>query len=441
MKKSWISEIQRTLAVLIPSVLIGILVERPYELAALGLAVVVGYHLYQVARLLRWIGSGDIRSRPRAGGIWSVVYARVGNLLKNNEDRRLKLTAMLAQFQRTAEAIPDAVVALGPLYEIRWLNEAAGTLLGLRPHQDTGQPIQNLLRSPEFQSYLNSAVFDGKVEIKAPRDDQIRLSVRIVPYGEDQYLLMAQDVTERHLLERVRKDFVANVSHELRTPLTVIGGFVENMRHDESGFAEKWQRALNLMGQQSGRMQGIVEDLLLLTSLESAPRQKAGEIVVLSEVLEEIVEEAKAILPDGENREISIDVAAANLLGNPLQLRSAFTNLVTNAVKYTPSGGSIDVRWIVSERGGILEVTDTGEGIAKEHLPRLTERFYRVDAGRSREKGGTGLGLAIAKHVLQQHNAHLEIESVLGEGSCFRCVFPPEQLVSEADVPRIADAR
>ncbi len=441
MKKSWISEIQRTLTVLIPCVLIGLLAGHPFELLALCLAAIVGYHLFQAARLLTWIGSGEIRSRPRAGGIWSDVYARVGNLLKNNEDRRLKLTAMLAQFQRTAEAIPDAVVALGSQYEIRWLNGAAGTLLGLRSHQDTGQPVRNLLRSPEFQAYLDLAQFDRNVEIKAPLDDQVRLSVRIIPYGNDQYLLMAQDVTERHRLERVRKDFVANVSHELRTPLTVISGFVENMRHDESGFADKWQRALNLMSQQSARMQRIVEDLLLLTSLESAPRREAGEMVVLSEMLEEIIEEAKAILPDGERRKISLDVAAACLQGSAMQLRSAFTNLVTNAVKYTPSGGSIDVRWITDERGGVLEVVDTGEGIAKEHLSRLTERFYRVDAGRSREKGGTGLGLAIVKHVLQQHNARLEIESVLGEGSCFRCIFPPDQLAIAPETPRTADAR
>ena len=440
MNDRWTGEFWRIAAVLLVSFLVGRVVGHPLEITALGLAAIVSYHLFQIGRMLRWIDKGAGFYPPDVRGIWSDVYQRIYQLQKKNQDRQHQLAGLLNQFQRSAEALPDAAVALGANFEIRWFNEAAGTLLNLRPAQDIGQPIRNLLRTPQFLEYISDGVFRASVEIKSPADDHTRLSIRLVPYGEHQHLLLAQDVTERHRLERVRKDFVANVSHELRTPLTVISGFVENLRHDESGCAERWERALGLMGQQSARMQRIVEDLLLLASLEGTQGLTPRETVEVREMLPEIVEESEAMdSVDGVPR-LSLSAEPVRVLGNIHQLRSAFTNLVTNAIKYTPAGGSISIRWFTDARGGVLEVTDTGEGVAAEHLPRLTERFYRVDAGRSREKGGTGLGLAIVKHVLQNHGARLEVESEVGKGSCFRCIFPDGRLASATPVPVGADA-
>ena len=440
MNDRWTGEFWRISAVLLVSYLAGRVIGHPLELTALGLAVIGSYHLFQIRRMLRWVDKGGGFYPPDARGIWSDVYQRIYQLQKKSQDREHQLTELLSQFQRSAEALPDAAVALGANFEIRWFNEAAGILLNLRPVQDIGQPIRNLLRTPQFLDYISDAAFRGSVEIKSPADDHTRLSIRIFPYGEHQYLLLAQDVTERHRLERVRKDFVANVSHELRTPLTVISGFVENLRHDESGCAKRWERALGLMGQQSARMQRIVEDLLLLASLEGTQGLTPRETVKVREMLQEIIEESEAMeSADGVPR-LSLSAEPVRILGNTHQLRSAFTNLVTNAIKYTPASGSISIRWFTDARGGVLEVTDTGEGVAAEHLPRLTERFYRVDAGRSREKGGTGLGLAIVKHVLQNHGARLEVESEVGKGSCFRCVFPDSRLASATPVPVEADA-
>jgi two-component system phosphate regulon sensor histidine kinase PhoR len=441
MKPRWSGELWRMGLILGPSVVAGLAIDRPLEAALAGLAAGVLWHLFQLFRLQRWLGGTSTFGRPDAGGVWGDIYRRVYQLQRNNQDRQRQLATLLDQFQRSAEAMPDAAVALGPNKEIRWFNEAAGRLLKLRPRQDIGQPIQNLLRNPVFQAYLSDGDHNGSIEMRSPGDGQLRLATRIIPYGDDQYLLLAQDVTERHRLERVRKDFVANVSHELRTPLTVISGFVENLQHDGSGCAERWRRPLHLMSQQTTRMQRIVEDLLLLASLEGERGIASREPVDVPEMLAEIVEEVQAAAGAEQSRDIVIESDPVRLSGNSLQLRSAFANLVTNATKYTPPGGRIRVRWFADDRGGVIEVRDTGEGIAPEHIPRLTERFYRVDTGRSREKGGTGLGLAIVKHVLQKHGARLEIESELGRGSCFRCIFPLDRLVRDANgAASLADA-
>ena len=432
MNHRWSGELWRAGLVLGACAIVGLATGYAAEICLVTVTAGLAWHLVQLYRLQQWLRRSSGLAPPETGGVWGEIYSRVYQLQRNNQERQRQLAGLLDQFQRSAEAMPDAAVALGPNREIRWFNEAAGRLLRLRPRQDIGQPIQNLMRNPRFQAYLKEGDYDATIDIRAPGDDQLRLEMRIIPYGDGQYLLLAQDVTDRHRLERVRKDFVANVSHELRTPLTVIRGFVENLQHDESGCAARWRRPLHLMQQQATRMQRIVEDLLLLASLESAQGIASREQVNVSEMLAEIVEEVQAAAVDGEQRDMAVDSEAARLSGNALQLRSAFANLVTNAVKYTPPGGRIRVRWFSDERGGVLEVQDTGEGIAAEHLPRLTERFYRVDTGRSREKGGTGLGLAIVKHVLQKHGGRLEIESEPGRGSCFRCVFPADRVEKDA---------
>lgn len=436
MSDSISSEIWRLLAFIAIVVLAGTLLGYPLEALTLTLGAGLAYQLFRLKQLRRWLHDPNGSPPPDdIGGIWGGLYHRIYQPRRSMQERERQLRAQLDQLRRSSEAMPDAVVSLSRSFEIRWLNDAAGRLLGLKGYQDVGQPIGNLLRSPLFQSYLQHRQFRSSLEMKAPGNDQLRISVRIVPYGEQEYLLLAQDITERHRLERVRKDFVANVSHELRTPLTVISGFVENLQHDESGCAEKWRRPLELMGQQTSRMRRIVEDLLLLATLEATTGEEATrEPVDVPSMLEEIAEETLASLSPDDQRTLHVETAAAWLSGNTHQLRSAFANLVTNAAKYTPVGGRIEVRWRVDGEGrGVVEVEDTGEGIAAEHIPRLTERFYRVDAGRSRAKGGTGLGLAIVKHVLQKHGARLSIDSELGKGSCFRCIFPTDRLLQRTD--------
>jgi two-component system phosphate regulon sensor histidine kinase PhoR len=314
-------------------------------------------------------------------------------------------------------------VVLGPRYEIEWFNKAAIQLLGLQSPRDRGQPITNLIRYPSLHNYLSQANFeDTSIKFISPSNPSMMLSVSVIPYAETQHLLLARDITHLHRLEQIRSDFIANVSHELRTPLTVISGFMETLQDAQMG--PEFERPLLLMAQQTARMRNIVEDLLLLSRLESETATPGGEPVEVEEMLRSIYEEAK-ILSGEQRHQITLTVEEDLIIyGHSEELRSAFSNLVFNAVRYTPAGGEISIRWYSDEEGIHFAVSDTGEGIAPEHLPRLTERFYRVDVGRSRHHGGTGLGLAIVKHVLNRHQGLLHIESKIGQGSLFRCDFP-----------------
>jgi two-component system phosphate regulon sensor histidine kinase PhoR len=362
--------------------------------------------------------------------VWGDLYYRVLKLQANSLSRKRRLRTWLSQFRASAEALPDGAVALGEYWEIRWFNTAAARLLDLHPGKDIGTPIVNLFRNPALARYLEHGDFAAPLALNVPGQTQIRLSIRIIPYGDGQWLLLAQDVTERHRLERIRTDFVANVSHELRTPLTVLSGYIENLRHGGHDCARVWERPLQQMEQQTVRMQHIVEDLLLLARLEGPqPVQRSEAFVDVAALARQLCDEADSARPEG-HAALHLDIRSdRGLLGDPAQLRGAFTNLVMNAVNYTPEGGDIHIRWYVERSGRpCFEVADTGEGIATEHIPRLTERFYRVDAGRSRQRGGTGLGLAIVKHALQNHQAELDIESRVGEGSVFRCRFPTSRL-------------
>jgi two-component system phosphate regulon sensor histidine kinase PhoR len=439
METKWTRELWRLVGLLALCVLAGLLTGHVRDFLILGLAASTAWHLYNLQRLLNWLGSSGGFDPQDVGGVWGEIYYRVHQLQRRNRKRKRKLAKVLAQFQSSAEAMPDAAIALGVNWEIHWFNEAAIRLLGLRPTQDVGQTVLNLLRDPEFHAYLNQGQFDRSLEIAAPGNTGRRLSVRVIPYAGSQRLLLAQDVTERYRLERVRKDFVANASHELRTPLTVISGFLENLRHEPDCPAH-WARPLSLMDQQTARMQRIVEDLLLLSVLEAGQIPPAMEAVDVGAMAEDILEEALAAAgPEAPQIAVHIE-SDAGLVGNSQYLRSAFSNLVGNAVQHTPAGGRIWVRWRTGPEGGVFEVEDSGEGIPAEHLPRLTERFYRVDVARSRRRGGTGLGLAIVKHVLQNHDGRLEIESEVGKGSTFRCIFPPGRLEDFDTLPAPLEA-
>jgi two-component system phosphate regulon sensor histidine kinase PhoR len=315
-------------------------------------------------------------------------------------------------------------VVLGAANDIEWWNDAATRVLGLRYPQDTGQPITNLVRHPDFHQLLEGEDFSRTAQFPAPSRDNVMLAVSIIPYGNNQRLMVARDITRLHLLEQMRRDFIANVSHELRTPLTVIMGYVETLQDGDDECARQWARELQAMQQQSSRMQHIVSDLLLLSRLETDQGRREEQEVDVPAMLEMLREDA-LVLSQGKHT-IALEAERALWLkGSRNELRSAFSNLIYNAVRYTPDGGPIDIRWYRDDAGAHFEVQDTGIGVAPQHIPRLTERFYRVDVGRSREMGGTGLGLAIVKHVLMRHDAELRVESEVGKGSTFAFDFPP----------------
>jgi len=368
--------------------------------------------------------------RKPVAGVPGLVQARQRRQRRAWSRRQRRLIRLLKRYHRSAMSVPDAMVVLSDGREIEWVNDAADDMLGLKP-SDQGLRIDNLLRAPAFVDWLDHGAEQAPLEIRAPGDESRALSLRIERYGSDRYLLIGRDITALHRLQGVRQDFVANVSHELRTPLTVLAGYVETLMDADEEMDPQMQRILGNMHQQADRMRRIVEDLLLLSRLEtSQPDEDLFEEIDVEALLRPILADARLLSGD-EGHRIESDVDdGLQLRGVPRELQSAFSNLVFNAVKYTPAGGRVSVSWSLDEQGRpVLAVSDSGIGIESRHIPRLTERFYRIDVGRSRSRGGTGLGLAIVKHVALRHGARLKIESTPGKGSCFRVVFPADRAV------------
>lgn len=417
----WRAELPLLLLVLLVGVFIGKLTHHPFWVLLGMMALYLGHHLVHIRRLISWLHSGKTSEPPQGLGIWEEVFYLIFRLRRRNRRRKKQLIRMLERFRTATAALPDATVVLGPRNEIEWFNEAAGKLLGLL-REDLGQNIGNLIRYPRFAEHLKQGDYLKTVGIPSPVSDAVQLDIRVVPYGEDLRLLVAQDVTQLRFMERVRTDFVANVSHELRTPLTVIRGSVESMIDQSQHLPPAQLRPLKRMEEQTLRMQNLINDLLTLTRLESPAHPIPRQLVDVPETLRSIVEEV-LLIPHRDRPELALEIETGlGLYGGESELRSAFMNLVENALKYGRSSDLVTVRWATETQGLCLSVTDTGPGISPEFLPRLTERFYRVDTGDS--PGGTGLGLAIVKHVLARHDAELQIESTVGKGSCFRCRFP-----------------
>lgn len=424
MTKAWQSELRMAIAGLAACLIAGWVFGRPLLFIFLGIGGYLIWQLVNLHRLLRFLND-DEADIPQSAGLWSVVVERVRWMRSRDRKRQELVRKTITDVRQAASAMPDAAVILRDDGEIAWFNESATKFLGLRHPQDIGQPIPNLVRDPSFAEYLEQRRFTEALELVSPMDENIRLLLRLIPYGPDRNLLLARDVTRIHRLEQMRKDFVANVSHELRSPLTVILGYLETLREDQNG-KDAPQRPLEQMWEQAQRMFHIVEDLLRLSNIENQPGGAPKTEVRVAEMLARIRESARK-LSDGDHE---IDLTAdsrVGLLGDYNELYSAFSNLVFNAIQYTPKGGKISLSWGNKDSGARLEVSDTGIGIDPHHLPRLTERFYRADKARSREVGGTGLGLAIVKHVLMRHDAELAIESIKGEGSKFKCDFPAER--------------
>jgi len=379
--------------------------------------------LFQISRFEKWIRTGGSAKYPKTSGIWEEIYYHVYRIKKNEKKRKKKLGKMIDQFRQSTEALPDAAVVLGANDEIEWANKAARDVFGLQ-QADKGQRIPNLIRFPEFIRYLKSGNYSEAVILPSPVDHRITLAVRIIAYGAGLRLLLAQDVTQLKKMERMRKDFVANVSHELRTPLTVLKGYLETLQDMDDGESHLLTTSFQQMQSQTERMQHLVDDLLLLTRLET--KQKKTECINVPALLSQICKEAETLLgkvPAPARIELTLETDA-RIVGEEQELRSAFTNLVGNALKYSPDDSVVRVRWYQSKDGPVLDVEDQGEGIASAEIFRVTERFYRSEVKRTKKVGGTGLGLAIVKHVLMRHDAKLNIVSDLGKGSCFSCHFP-----------------
>lgn len=436
MSGSWPTLLGRTLGLLLLAALLGWLGGQVLP-AMLGAALgCLGWHLVYLYRLDRWLRSGGSLQPPgypcRPASVWKGVYQHVFWLRQRSRKRKRKLSHLLKQFQAAAAALPDAVVLLKEDDTVVWCNELSQPLLGLRPSSDSGLRITDLVRHPALVGFLAQRRYEGSIEFPSPVNAEAMLSVRVAPYSKKKRLLLATDVSRLHRLEQMRRDFVANVSHELRTPLTVINGYLETLLDSEDVCTRQWQLPLRRMAQQSCRMLRIVEDLLVLSRLETQVERPPPQPVNVPAILAAIAEDAGAL--SGErNHRIAVQADPALWVrGCEQELRSAFSNLVFNAVQYTPPGGRIEIRWYADERGAHMEVEDNGEGIPAQHLSRITERFYRVDRNRSREGGGTGLGLAIVKHVLKNHGARLGITSLVGIGSIFACDFPPELYIRKA---------
>jgi len=388
-------------------------------------------------RLLHWLRRGDMSDAPLAHGLWGEVADRARRLVRAREQQIRESDARLQDFLAALQASPNGVVLLDAEGRIEWFNQTAATHFGLDAQRDMLQHFGNLVRDPAYAAYAAGGDFLQDVTMPGrghSASRPVRLSVHLHPYGDGRRLLLSRDVTALEQAEAMRRDFVANVSHEIRTPLTVLTGFVETLQSLPLNEAER-ARYLDLMAQQAGRMQTLVNDLLTLSRLEGSPLPGTGEWMPVRALLQQLEQEGRALSAvltpaDGPAQQLDFDVASQEeIAGTPAELHSALSNLVSNAIRYTPAGGRIAVGWLRHEDGRCeFYVQDSGPGIAAEHIPRLTERFYRVDRSRSRDTGGTGLGLAIVKHVAQRHGAELRIDSTLGKGSRFAIVFPASRV-------------
>lgn len=374
--------------------------------------------------LEHWLSRGAFGDQREQKGIWGDIYYHIWKIKKTEKKRKKKLSRMIDRFRTSTDALPDAAVVLGSYGEIEWTNKAAREVLGLKK-TDKGQRIPNLIRTPLFIQCLKSNDYRQKISIPSPVNENIILQISIVPYGAGLRLLLAQDITHLKNIERMRTDFVANVSHELRTPLTVLRGYLETLQEMDN-VPNIYFRSFQNMATQTERMQLLIDDLLLLARLET--KAKISEPVAVPDLLKQICQESDLLEKDERRVELSLSTDA-HLQGDEDELRSAFTNLIVNALKYSPADKPVKVGWHKIDGNGVyLEVEDFGEGIAAADIPRVTERFYRVEVKRNRKINGTGLGLAIVKHVLVRHDAKLEINSQLGKGSRFRCLFPAKRL-------------
>ncbi|MBC7945662.1 MAG: phosphate regulon sensor histidine kinase PhoR [Burkholderiales bacterium] len=389
--------------------------------------ILLGLHqLGNLSKLYEWLAEPDLDALPRGSGAWHSLFYRLHRTERKRAKRLHELNASLDRLRDASEAMPYGVVILNLENRIEWFNSAAQEHFGLNSAQDFGYFIGNLVRLPDFIGFLDAKKTEALV-LRSVRGSGLSLSVKQVAIGDRQKLLLSRDITQFERVDRMRRDFVANVSHELKTPLTVLSGFIETFEDLEFD-QNQIRQYLGMMREQTSSMLRLVDDLLVLSALESEDNRLREERVGLRTLLESIHQDARVLSAGRHTVTLKLGVEA-DLRGNERELRSAFGNLVSNAIRYTPTGGKIALSWRLLNGQGFFTVEDTGIGIERQHLPRLTERFYRVDRSRSRETGGTGLGLAIVKHVVSRHDATLEVTSEPGKGSCFSVRFPKTRVL------------
>lgn len=424
---SWFSSIARLCVFLVVFALIGLYLDDMLLALALGATGLLLINYWQLYKLNRWLWHSRKMSPPAVTGLWEHIYEGIYYLQRRNRNKRKELGELVKRFREGSEALPDAAVVVDANACIIWCNRLARLELGLRWPNDAGRRLDNLIRHPSFIEYFHEGNYHFPIEVPSPTNPNKFFEYRIMPYGEEHLLLIARDVTRVSQLEAMRKDFVANVSHELRTPLTVITGYLEILPVDEEAnpFVAK---AMTEMGAQTQRMQNLIEDLLILSRIEASAERIYENIVNMPAMLKQIEIEANTLNQTKQHNIVFNVDPQLTVYGVETELRSACSNLIFNAIHYTPPGGRIEVNWQASELGAKFAVQDNGDGIEERHLARLTERFYRVDKARSRKTGGSGLGLSIVKHVLNHHNSQLDIASTVGEGSEFSFTLAHELL-------------
>lgn len=430
MQHNWSRYLRLIITALAGTTLVGFYFGEPLYGLLVGLVAYLWWTLVQARRLYQWLGNPSAADEaPQSIGLWGDIFDNLHKLNQNHLLTQDRLRARINRVQESTNAMRDGVIMTDARGAMEWWNGSAEYLLGFRRSTDQGQYIHNLIRNPAFKAYFDTRDYREPLEINSPAKPHIHLQIQISLFGDDDRLIVAKDVTRLYQLEQMRRDFVGNVSHEMRTPLTVISGYLETLVDHGDELPAKWRRAINTMAAQASRMEALITDLILLSRIETGEQTVDDTLTDVDALLNQICHDARALSGD-KGHQITIQIGDHRLLqGDESQLRSAFSNLVFNAVKYTPAGGAITVAWSTNRDGAHLSVKDTGIGIDPIHIPRLTERFYRADPSRHKDTGGTGLGLAIVKHVLINHDGNLEIRSKVGEGSEFICHFPRERLV------------
>lgn len=413
---------------LLLSGLIGYVLGLTFVMLGLCALVYLAWNYYQLLKLIRWLWRSKTIFPPQASGVWGRIYDGLYRQKKQHRKKLKQLNSKIRQFRDGAEALPDAALVLSNELTILWGNKKAQRILGVRWPSDVGQRIDNLLRFPEFTQYLDANKFEHPCHIPSPHNNELRIELRLMSYGTDQILLLARDVSKIHRLEEMRRDFVANVSHELKTPLTVVRGYVEMVQSTENVLNPRWQKAFSTIESQVTRMDRLVEQLLILSRVEIQVDEEDKHVVDIPKLLHGLLEDANWLNQEKQHT-LNVNInQSLHVKGIESELKSAFSNLIANAIAYTPKNGEISIAWELQDNKAMFSVKDNGAGIRPEDLNRLTERFFRVDKSRSRDTGGSGLGLAIVKHVLNHHNAKLSINSEFGKGSEFVIYFEPNAI-------------
>ena len=442
--QAWRSELRKQVLILVSVCLVGYSIGQFLPALLLLLVCYVLFNLVQLHRLTKWLAkdhASDRSAPPEGFGLWGGVFYGIYRLQKQERRASAYLENIVNKAQESSAALEMAIIMVDRNNNLDWWNKATESLLGLRYPEDRRLPVTNLIRDPAFTAYFGRNVYDEPLHINAPGDSGKRLEIQIALFGENERLIIVRDISQLHRLELMRKDFVGNVSHELGTPITVIKGYLEAILDNIQDLDGKWEKPVIQMHQQSSRMENIVKDLLALSALETGTPSRKQSSFALIQLLSEIVNDARQIFAQQDHQfSLSCD-ENIKFIGDRGELYSAIANLVSNAAKYTPYQGKINILIRLSEDFLEAHVEDNGPGIEAQHLPRLTERFYRVDVSRSSETGGTGLGLAIVKHIVNRHDGELTVSSEVGKGSCFTCRFPLSRVKTDGRDTVAADQR